>query len=73
MVVGLRERLKDGEHIICAEGYLIEFEKRCYAKSGAFAPEVVLECPGLVTALHEEMVHAGSDVVEAYTVSSYVH
>lgn len=66
-VKGLRDRLKDGEHIICAEGYLIEFERRCYLKSGAFVPEVVLEHPHLVTALHEEFVHAGSDVVEAYT------
>ena len=53
-----------------AEGYLIEFERRCYLKSGAFAPEVVLEYPHLVTAMHEEFVHAGSDVVEAYTVSN---
>lgn len=63
----MRERLADGEHVVCAEGYLIEFERRCYLKSGAFAPEVVLEHPHLVTALHEEFVHAGSDVVEAYT------
>ena len=51
-----------------AEGYLIEFERRGYLKGGAFVPEVVLEHPELVRQLHEEFVHAGSDVVVAFTV-----
>jgi betaine-homocysteine S-methyltransferase len=34
-------------------------------------PEVVLEHPGVVAQLHREFVHAGSDVVEAFTY--YAH
>ena len=36
-------------------------------QAGAFVPEVVLEHPEVVTELHREFVHAGSDVVEAFT------
>ena len=53
-----------------AEGYLLEFERRGYLKSGAFVPEVVLDHPELVRQLHEEFIHAGSDVVLAFTVTS---
>ncbi|XP_060592422.1 betaine--homocysteine S-methyltransferase 1-like [Ruditapes philippinarum] len=68
---GLAERLKDGENIIIAEGYMWEFERRGYLKSGGFVPEVVLENPEMVKAMHREYVHAGSDVVEAFTY--YAH
>ena len=64
------ERLKDDETIICAEGYLFQFERRGYLKAGAFVPEVVLEHPDLIRQQYEEYVHAGSDVVLAFTVSS---
>src|ERR1700740_1913281 len=67
---GLLERLKS-EAVICAEGYLFEFERRGYLQAGAFVPEVVLEHPDLVEGLHREFVHAGSDVVEAFTY--YAH
>jgi betaine-homocysteine S-methyltransferase len=67
---GLLERLTDG-HVICAEGYLFEFERRGYLQAGAFVPEVVLEHPEKVAELHREFVHAGSDVVEAFTY--YAH
>ena len=63
---GLLERLEQGA-VICAEGYLFEFERRGYLQAGAFVPEVVLEHPELVAQLHREFVHAGSDVVEAFT------
>jgi methionine synthase I (cobalamin-dependent) len=63
---GLLERLDEGP-VICAEGYLFEFERRGYLQAGAFVPEIVLEHPELVTQLHREFVHAGSDVVEAFT------
>src|SRR5215469_2121307 len=66
MAGDLLGRLKDGA-VICAEGYLFEFERRGYLQAGAFVPEVVLEHPELVTQLHREFVHAGSDVVEAFT------
>jgi betaine-homocysteine S-methyltransferase len=67
---GLLERLEQGP-VICAEGYLFEFERRGYLQAGAFVPEVVLEQPELVKQLHREFVHAGSDVVEAFTY--YAH
>ena len=51
-----------------AEGYIFEFEQRGYLKAGGFVPEVVVEHPELVRQLHEEFVHAGSDVVLAFTV-----
>ncbi len=63
---GLLARLAEGP-VICAEGYLFELERRGYLQAGAFVPEVVLDHPDRVTALHEEFVHAGSDVVEAFT------
>jgi betaine-homocysteine S-methyltransferase len=67
---GLLERLEQGP-VICAEGYLFELERRGYLQAGAFVPEVVLEHPELVAQLHREFVHAGSDVVEAFTY--YAH
>jgi len=66
----LTERLAEGP-VICAEGYLFELERRGYLQAGAFVPEVVLEHPELVAGLHREFVHAGSDVVEAFTY--YAH
>jgi len=67
---GLLDRLERGP-VICAEGYLFELERRGYLQAGAFVPEVVLEHPELVAQLHREFVHAGSDVVEAFTY--YAH
>src|SRR5882724_6069490 len=66
----LGERLAAGP-VICAEGYLFELERRGYLQAGAFVPEVVLEHPEVVTQLHRDFVHAGSDVVEAFTY--YAH
>src|SRR6187401_2915619 len=66
----LMQRLEAGP-VICAEGYLFELERRGYLQAGAFVPEVVLEHPELVVQLHREFVHAGSDVVEAFTY--YAH
>jgi methionine synthase I (cobalamin-dependent) len=67
---GLIQRLAAGP-VICAEGYLFELERRGYLQAGAFVPEVVLEHPEKVAELHREFVHAGSDVVEAFTY--YAH
>lgn len=66
-VKGLRDRLKNGGNMVVAEGYLLELERRGHLQAGAFIPEVVLEHPEVVKALHEEFVHAGSDVVVAFT------
>ena len=68
--LGLLERLAKGP-VICAEGYLFEFERRGYLQAGAYVPEIVLDRPDLVESLHREFVHAGSDVVEAFTY--YAH
>src|SRR5437763_14582803 len=57
--------------VVCAEGYLFECERRGYLQAGAFVPEVVLDHPEVVEHLHREFVHAGSDVVEAFTY--YAH
>ena len=67
---GLLEQLDEGP-VICAEGYLFELERRGYIQAGAFVPEVVLESPEKVAELHREFVHAGSDIVEAFTY--YAH
>jgi betaine-homocysteine S-methyltransferase len=64
--VGFLDRLRQGS-VICAEGYLFECERRGYLQAGAFVPEVVLDHPEVVTELHREFVHAGSDIVEAFT------
>ncbi|XP_071142760.1 betaine--homocysteine S-methyltransferase 1-like [Mytilus edulis] len=64
---GLKERIQAGDNIIVAEGYIFEFERRGYLRAGCFVPEVVLEHPEQVKAVHEEYVHAGSDVVLAFT------
>lgn len=69
-MTALRDRLAEGP-VLCAEGYLFELERRGYLQAGAFVPEVVLDHPELVTQLHREFVHAGSDVVEAFTY--YAH
>lgn len=66
----LAERLAEGP-LLCAEGYLFELERRGYLQAGAFVPEVVLEHPEKVAQLHAEFVHAGSDVVQAFTY--YAH
>ena len=66
----LLDRLARGP-VICAEGYLFELERRGYLQAGGFVPEVVLEHPEKVAELHREFVHAGSDVVEAFTY--YAH
>ena len=64
------ERLAAGP-VVCGEGYLFELERRGYLQAGAFVPEVVLDHPEEVAALHRQFVHAGSDVVEAFTY--YAH
>src|SRR5207249_4410776 len=68
--LGLLERLVAGP-VICAEGYLFEFERRGYLQAGAYVPEVVLEHPDLVEGLHRDFVHAGSDVVDFIVGETY--
>ena len=63
---GLLERLAQGP-VVCAQGYLFALERQGYLQAGAFVPEAVLEHPEKVRELHRDFVHAGSDVVEAFT------
>lgn len=62
----LSDRLAAGG-VVCAEGYLFELERRCFLQAGSFVPEVVLEHPEALKQVHREFVHAGSDVIEAFT------
>ncbi|XP_070556034.1 betaine--homocysteine S-methyltransferase 1-like [Ptychodera flava] len=70
-VKGFMERLKDGESVIAAEGYLFYFERLGYLQGGYWLPVVILEHPEYVKDAYRHFVHAGSDVVEAFTY--YAH
>ncbi|XP_071497471.1 betaine--homocysteine S-methyltransferase 1-like [Diadema antillarum] len=66
-VKGLMERIRDGETVIVAEGYVFAFERLGYLKAGPFTPEVVIDHPDLVKQMYRDFVRAGSDVVQAFT------
>ncbi len=66
----LLERLAAGP-VICAEGYLFEIERRGYLSAGAYVPEAVVDHPEVVAQLHRDFLHAGSDVMLAFTY--YAH
>ncbi|GAA1932464.1 homocysteine S-methyltransferase family protein [Nocardioides hwasunensis] len=68
--LSLTERLDAGP-VICAEGFLFELERRGYLTAGEFVPEVALEHPEALRALHTDFQHAGSDVVEAFTYNGH--
>ncbi|KAH3782331.1 betaine--homocysteine S-methyltransferase 1-like isoform X11 [Dreissena polymorpha] len=65
------KRLKNGGNLVVAEGYIFEFERKGYLQAGTFVPEVIIEHPELVRHMYEEFVHAGSEVVLAFTY--YAH
>jgi len=64
------ERLDQGP-VICAEGFLFELEKRGYLSAGEFVPEVALEFPDALEALHVDFQRTGSDIVEAFTYNGH--
>lgn len=66
----LSERLDVGP-VICAEGFLFELERRGYLSAGEFVPEVALEYPEALKALHVDFQRAGSDIVEAFTYNGH--
>jgi betaine-homocysteine S-methyltransferase len=66
----LLERLNEGP-VICAEGFLFELERRGYLTAGEFVPEVALEHPAALEALHRDFQRAGSDIVEAFTYNGH--
>ncbi|HLQ84979.1 MAG TPA: homocysteine S-methyltransferase family protein, partial [Salinisphaeraceae bacterium] len=53
------------------EGFLFELERRGYLSSGEFVPEVALEHPEALEALHRDFQHAGSHIVEAFTYNGH--
>ena len=61
----------DAGPVICAEGFLFELERRGYLSAGEFVPEVALEYPDALRALHVDFQRAGSDVVEAFTYNGH--
>ena len=67
---GLKERLEAGEHVLCAEGYLLALCRRGYVATGVWVPEFLIDHPEVLRSLHYEFVRAGSDVTEAYQVWS---
>ncbi|MGJ9373392.1 homocysteine S-methyltransferase family protein [Nesterenkonia sp. CF4.4] len=66
----LTDRLDAGP-VICAEGFLFELERRGYLTAGEFVPEVALEDPEALRALHRDFQRAGSDIVEAFTYNGH--
>lgn len=59
----LLQRLQDG--IVLGDGgYLLALENRGYVQAGPFTPEVTVEHPNALRALHQEFVHAGSEVLQ---------
>src|SRR5689334_13809915 len=66
----LTARLDEGP-LICGEGFLFELERRGYLTAGEFVPEVALEFPEALRALHVDYQRAGSDVVEAFTYNGH--
>ncbi len=67
---GILERLKH-DVVLGAEGYLFELERRGYVKAGPYVPEAVLDHPEAVRELHHEFLHAGAEVMVAFTY--YAH
>ena len=65
---GLEERLAAGEHVLCAEGYLLALARQGYIAHGVWVPEFILEQPEVLRNVHYEFVHAGTDVTEAFQV-----
>lgn len=65
---GLEERLAAGEHVLCAEGYLLALARQGYIAHGVWVPEFILEQPEVLRNVHYEFIHAGTDVTEAFQV-----
>jgi betaine-homocysteine S-methyltransferase len=60
------ERLKQGV-VLGDGGYLLALESRGYVQAGPFTPEVTIEHPNALRALHEEFLHAGAEVLQVLT------
>src|SRR5262245_21451592 len=60
MPPSILEKLKQGV-VLGDGGYLLALEKRGYVQAGPFTPEVTIEHPNALQAIHEELVHAGPE------------
>jgi len=60
---GILERLRSGV-VIGDGGYLLALENRGYVQAGPFTPEVTIENPNALRALHEEFINAGAEVLQ---------
>jgi betaine-homocysteine S-methyltransferase len=56
------EKLKQGT--VLGGGYLLARENRGYVQAGPFTPEVAIEHPNALRALHEEFVHARAELLQ---------
>jgi betaine-homocysteine S-methyltransferase len=63
MPASVLDKLKQGV-VLGDGGYLLALEKRGYVQAGPFTPEVTIEHPNALRALHEEFVHAGAEVLQ---------
>jgi betaine-homocysteine S-methyltransferase len=63
MAQSILEKLKKGV-VLGDGGYLLALENRGYVQAGPFTPEVTIEHPNALRALHEEFVHAGAEVLQ---------
>src|SRR5215467_16038415 len=63
MPPSILEKLKQGV-VLGDGGYLLAMEKRGYVQAGPFTPEVTIEHPNALRALHEEFVNAGAEVLQ---------
>jgi len=60
------DKLKQG--IVLGDGgYLLALENRGYVQAGPFTPEVTIEHPNALLALHQEFVNAGAEVLQVLT------
>lgn len=63
---GILDRLKD-DIVLGDGGYLLALESRGYVQAGPFTPEVTIEHPNALRAIHEEFIHAGAEVLQVLT------
>ncbi len=63
MAPSILEKLKQGV-VLGDGGYLLALERRGYVQAGPFTPEVTIEHPNALRALHEEFVNAGAEVLQ---------
>src|SRR3954470_16601575 len=63
MAASILEMLKAGP-VLGDGGYLLALESRGYVQAGPFTPEVTIEHPNALRALHEEFIHAGAEVLQ---------